>query len=155
MSNMQAENVYAFPMDRASIMERRQRWFVALRSGDYKQTKEYLSIIVDDAQHFCCMGVACHLGKIPTLEHNIYSLPDGTYITYGEDEYDNDEAMSETTLPTIGQQWLGVTSSDPEVNLPSGSESLATLNDSRGWSFEQIADAVEQYGFVHHDEWPT
>lgn len=55
-------------------------WIVALESGEDRQGKGMLTMIVGNKQFYCCLGVACRVGvknglKVPSFE-NLHYLPD-------------------------------------------------------------------------------
>ena len=109
-----------------------QKWVDALRSGNYKQAKNFLR----SGDRFCCLGVLCEVAKdngLPVLQH--------------ENTYDGEQAC----LPETVRRWAGmrdnygfldgVEREDPDDVIK---ESLAVANDD-GYSFEQIADLIEKY----------
>ena len=122
--------------------ERVQLWVDALRSGEYRQTRGYLTVqhIVDDetVTEHCCLGVACEVAISNGLELSRNS--DETTVTYGGHEEDQH-------LPIEVQQWLGLSGMDPEVTreTANGFESteLTACNDTHLMSFSDIADAIE------------
>lgn len=146
-------------ISKAQIKRNRKAWLEALRSGNYKQTKGKLR---SRNKAFCCLGVACELAGMP----NVYK--DGEY-TYADPEaleaFKKDDGWnsidlpedyyhrySASGLPKAGQEWLGVKSDGPRLAKPVEvkpgvtEDSLIELNDTYGWSFAQIADAIEKNG---------
>lgn len=136
---------------KAQIKRNRKAWVEALRSGKYKQTKGKLK---SRNGAYCCLGVLCEVAEVPRL------FSGGEY-NYGDlDAIRDDRWMdySATALPPVAQDWLGVSTSDPMLAKPVtvkdnyGDEievtNLISLNDDHGWSFEQIADAVEKNGLA-------
>ena len=104
----------------------KQKWLSALRSGDYKQTQNYLH----KEDGFCCLGVLCDLyGK----EHNVeWKLVDaGIYY-----EFQDKKAI----LPLSVIEWAGVEDGNPGIP----GRSLATLNDM-GSTFNEIADLIQEH----------
>lgn len=115
-----------------------RKWVDALRSGEYEQTTGRLR---DDAG-FCCLGVACDLyGK----EKNVAWEEDGVFLGRND------------LLPPAVREWLGLDRNNPELayispgddDIVVGTSSYGVylpaseLNDDYGWTFEQIADAIE------------
>ena len=100
--------------------EIKTKWVVALRSGDYKQTKGKLK----DANGYCCLGVLCDISRKETgfgIEHN-----------------EAREILGETI-----RKWSGLTfCSGDRVTIDDIKTSLADHNDD-GATFLQIADAIE------------
>ena len=142
----------------------RELWVDALRSGKYTQTKRHLS----DNDGFCCLGVACDIfeGIFPELlshgrigvgyedEYRDMRIVDW----YNEDEETQDtpdydfNSIDSSMLPTIVQQFLGLTRPAGEFMDIYGEEiSLASKNDD-GETFDQIAHiiAAEPKGLINN-----
>jgi hypothetical protein len=95
----------------------------ALRSGEYKQTKETLQ----DEVGYCCLGVMCDVFEKETgrtLRRDV-----GSYLYGGE--LGEQEGV---------QEWVGLRHCDgtSKYNPP-----LVSLNDYDGYTFSQIADFIE------------
>lgn len=109
-------------------------WVNALRSGDYEQGTHVLRRNATEAEtisEYCCLGVLCELAvKANIIPEARY---DGFYYTYGVTD-DKHSAY----LPRIVMRWAGLNDENPVC----GTDNLVTLNDG-GYSFEQIADAIE------------
>jgi hypothetical protein len=114
----------------------KQRWVSALKSGEYQQTKNQLR----NSEGFCCLGVLCELYRqenqtaqwIPGFGDNLRF-----YLT------DKEHSVS-TSIPFCVQEWAELPASDPMIGTEPGIErSLVDLNDTVGYSFIQIADAIE------------
>ena len=116
-------------LERSSVhRERFNRWLAALRSGDYKQTVKRLH----RPDGFCCLGVACDLFNSDGWDVD---------LNWGTD------AFSDQTLPEDVSRWLfDLWEADPVVYIKHSDEwmSLTSLNDGQGYTFEQIADALEE-----------
>lgn len=115
--------------------EIKKRWVDALRSGKYKQGKERLKRR-GELPKYCCLGVLCDL-----------AVQDG--VCEWKDEYDDDLGVacctptdeSTSTIPVEVQYWSGLKARYPELNgVP-----MAVLNDSRGLTFDDIADLIEEH----------
>ena len=118
--------------------EIRAKWAAALRSGEFPQGDGYLHY--EDT--FCCLGVLCELavkaGALPPPEPD---PADADIWLYG-----NNNGL----LPEAVQQWAGLSKMSPTVFVTVESEpgepqawELAHLNDQEGWTFAQIADAID------------
>lgn len=121
--------VFEIPPNKENI----RKWVDALRSGEFKQTTGRLR---NDAGEYCCLGVACEV-----------AIKDGIDLVPFDDGYLRPELLGYTggTMPVAVREWLGL-SGDPiigtgEFGLPL---SAISTNDSHGWSFDQIADAIER-----------
>jgi len=112
-----------------------RKWVKALRSGKYKQGRDYLCQLYGEEREFCCLGVACELfirsgNKLRTAVRS----DGGNYVEYGGNR---------GIVPGKVREWLGLRDNLGEyVNKNGLTSSLADLND-RGKSFENIADIIE------------
>lgn len=154
----------------------RNTWIPALRSGEYKQVKGALHT----TDGYCCLGVACTL--IPALPREarcyreepqyeqVQRVPDEMVDEFLNDPRDwrfvVEYSGNEGTLPNKASQVLGISHEglfDPcmewEVDgVKRSAGALVALNDG-GWTFEQIADFIEneilnplsEYQFVDND----
>lgn len=100
--------------------EIKQRWVAALRSGEYKQGRNFL---FRDGRH-CCLGVLCDL----------YTKETGIAWT----------APSGQSLPSEVIKWSEVASWSPRVDVGHGKMGLAQINDSGEYDFPTIADLIER-----------
>lgn len=48
--------------------ELKEKWLIALRSGDYSQCKLVLG---DENGSYCCLGVLCKISNIPFIKDNL------------------------------------------------------------------------------------
>lgn len=128
----------------------KEMWLHALRSGEYKQGRNFLR----DGDRYCCLGVLCDLaeshGIVESRHLTVREIEDLANRDQREDEpfgyysepqeYIHDDAIQ---LPVAVQAWAGLQTADPLVPHGSGRITLANLND-RGHSFTEIADVIEQ-----------
>jgi len=98
----------------------KKKWVKALKSGDYIQGKGMLarhySMLGDDdsiATEYCCLGVACELAK-----DNVDLM---MLVQFPKKESNVPELIKEGDVPVF----------------------LAEMNDDEGWSFNEIADWIE------------
>lgn len=136
---------------RETILKHRRAWIKALRSGEYRRASSYLAKARKKdgvPTSFCCLGLACHIAKVPGILGMGTTTGGSSYIVYGE-------GRSESFLPKEARDWLGVDESDPGIEWPiehrMQGTTLADLNDA-GWTFVQIADALEKYGIRKMDD---
>jgi hypothetical protein len=133
--------------------EIKSRWITALRSGDYEQTHRRLA----DRDGYCCLGVLC---EIAVQDQVVFSStgPSGIKVyTSKLNSLDIEEAIP----PTAVKDWAGLPDQNPIFlfqadRLPAGtydstyvtdgkvSVSLSALNDSFGFTFDMIADVIEE-----------
>lgn len=106
------------------------KWTAALRSGQYKQTTEYLH--KDDG--FCCLGVLCDLHR-ETAGGGWDWGPAGsmTYQPRSANDWDN------SLLPISVRDWAGTRSVNPDAD----GVCLSASNDD-GWTFAQLADFIDR-----------
>ena len=102
----------------------KERWVKALRSEEYKQG--------DAALHYedtyCCLGVLCDLVD-----------PNGWDCTNGADHVERSMTRHQGFDSMPSTQVLIEADLDDH-----NAHTLAGLNDEQGWSFEQIADWIEE-----------
>ena len=98
---------------------------VALRSGEYKQTKEALQ----DKAGYCCLGVMCDVYRKETGAELV--LSSFGFGTLAGGDLDEQEGVRE---------WVGLVHGEGDSD---GNPTLAELNDSEGCTFLQIADFIE------------
>ena len=102
-------------------------WVAALRSGKYEQGRLYLNL----GGKFCCLGVACDISRdVLKLDVGVRKLRSGKEVTWYNGAYDN--LSSEVTEHFMFRSMHG------------GIRKLITLNDSKGKTFDDIADIVEE-----------
>ena len=116
------------------------KWVAALRSGKYKQVKETLK---KRNGGMCCLGVLCELYRQETgVGKWEFHKDSGEYEFLGQ----------RGELPETVKDWAGLNEQDPRTGVPmleflNGSllsHSFAGLNDNAGYSFEQIAQVIEE-----------
>lgn len=93
------------------------KWIAALRSGDYAQTRGVLR----GARGFCCLGVLCDV-----------VAPDGWDMCNGYYDHHTRETMPSDSI----SQLAGISHQDANT--------LASMNDEYGASFQQIAEWIEE-----------
>jgi hypothetical protein len=119
------------------------KWVKALRSGEYKQTK---NVLKDERGRFCCLGVLCDVmgykfGPVQDIEIG----PACEVI--GPDGFGTSEFFS---LPTEVQELAQIATGTGSFELGSDDDEnfeehdLAQMNDA-GTSFEEIADLIESH----------
>lgn len=142
----------------------KEKWLAALRSGRYKQGRGALAQHDDDGDMlFCCLGVLCDLYA---EEHGVAEawgeagdlrcdeFPHGPILEFRAvaDEFDSGRrGMFATGMPPSRViEWAGMNSMNAvacDVDYyPYGDRPLflPSLNDEHRWTFEQIADVIEE-----------
>lgn len=110
--------------------EVKARWVAALRSGEYKQGKEFLRY----GGRFCCLGVLCDL----------HSLDTGTQ--WGSKGYAASYCGHAMGFPNEVADWAGMSDSygaGPYLQI-NGNPWQAAHHNDYGRSFAEIADAIEK-----------
>lgn len=122
--------------------ENRKKWVEALRSGKYKQGKEYLAQEIGEETVFCCLGVACELVTPEHEQAYKYSFAAGTQVK----SYRN----STRDLPPVVMKALGLRcksggffNTGKIATGRRGYESLVHCNDKLNLTFNEIADIIE------------
>lgn len=102
--------------------ELKKQWVDALRSGKYKQTKGTLHNLDDGG--FCCIGVACVVWGISSAEYMGVELQ--------KDSFENEGPLE---CYTAWQKRSG---------LKNVQSKLTKMNDSGNYTFNEIADWIEE-----------
>lgn len=114
------------------------KWITALRSGEYKQTTGKLVVNLDyedDPQPiygYCCLGVAAAICGVTVETMGINGMLD-SYL-FKEKGVEKPESLPLELLTDYAKAINGGT-------LP---RKLAELNDTDGYTFDQIADYIEK-----------
>ena len=119
----------------------KEKWIVALLSGDYIQTDGRLrSTDADGHASHCCLGVLC---EIYVADHPEVQWSDATGALLHPDAGE---------LPRRIMEWAELGDQDP-TPLSQRSKTLASLNDG-GSTFAEIADIIrEDDWYVPDDDW--
>ena len=116
--------------------EVKEKWVAALRSGKYQQGRGVLRTPEDS---FCSLGVLCDLAA---------QVGVGQWADFG---YSTATDFCEGSLPEEVRVWAGLTDRNPQVGTHLPKENifrpdvgLLALNDIHHFSFERIADLIEE-----------
>lgn len=122
-------------------------WVEALRSGEYAQGKYALTAVNEDGKMgYCCLGVACELAvrADPALGDDLNSR-------YYFDVLDQGNFWVGGVMVQEVRDWYGLGDElgngdihliDPAMGYIT--RSAAELNDTYGYDFPKIADAIEE-----------
>jgi hypothetical protein len=134
--------------------EVKAKWVSALRSGKYQQGKHLLR---PTENQFCCLGVLCDIAQQEmkgvwedSEEHA------GYYFLY--DNSWGDKSSEDSELPFQVMEWAELMNENPKVTMnernikenykdiiyTDSKISLAELNDTYGYNFNQLADIIEE-----------
>lgn len=118
--------------------EIKEKWLIALRSGEYKQTRHALRIVSSDAEEsgdysYCCLGVLCDLY---IRETGLGKWDGGAFVS-------SSGARGDALLPTTVIAWAGMNSSSGRFGL-SHKDCLSNIND-RSDDFELVIEAIEKH----------
>jgi len=119
--------------------EIKAEWVADLRSGEYKQATGALR----EGDGYCCLGVLvdiwakkndCDWEPDPAKFSCRYSIkPDGELLPI------------EDVLPDVIAKWAGLDCDDPRVRTSvRGEVAISYINDVMGYTFNQIADLIEE-----------
>lgn len=115
-----------------------EEWLQALESGRYRQINGRLG----SGNGYCCLGVACEilharLGVEKAVrkfeEHEVEGEFDRHYFDF-----------CSSSLPSKVEQALRMEYKDGEPKEGSKLQSLVSLNDVLGWSFQEIAAHIRK-----------
>jgi hypothetical protein len=123
------------------IPESVKKWIKALKSGFYKQGKQYLARQVPGEEwKYCCLGVACETYILEgyKLPVEIQKIADGVKVkSYGK-------SKEIGILPAEVSKWLK-TGSSKTVTLHSPHPCSLTYANDNGITFEEIAKILEDF----------
>lgn len=120
--------------------EIKRQWIADLRSGEFTQGRTYLH----EGDKMCCLGVLCHRAAEAGATEK--TNPHFSVVRYGN---------SESLLPGEVVAWAeiservdnpntdGFLDGHAYVKVDKDLVALVELNDNLGWTFDQIADALE------------
>ncbi|WP_144721181.1 hypothetical protein [Cellulosimicrobium sp. TH-20] len=131
-------------------------WLAALRSGEYPQASGVLERIdhTGVSRGFCCLGVLCKLAAdTGAAERDVPGAWAGSTVRYRVEGGSSSPYMP---VPEIAawafdgdvsraDAWLVPTPGDIKARYDEATVALSTLNDSFGYTFEQLADLIEQH----------
>ena len=123
--------------------EVKELWLKALRSGEYKQGRNYLEY-TDPlyGKKYCCLGVLCDLA----VKNGVICKTDqGRNEIYYETNAGIDN-FTNNVLPTKVQNWAEIYSTDGDFNSKEFVDKtmLTELNDSGKYGFNAIANIIEE-----------
>lgn len=126
--------------------ERVQLLVDALRSGDFEQGQNMLRT-KDDT--YCCLGVACEVARLNGIGIEWEPKPGGCECEGCQESRwkfnGSNEALGETVADWYGFEHDGRLANDVQIGHDGFGNSVTMIraNDDLGWSFIEIADAVE------------
>ena len=117
-------------------------WLKALRSGEYKQGKDYLC---KDGQ-YCCLGVACEIAPKFGVVFDEIIKRDGV-VFFGDDHKEAPHKVYRQLglKGSLGELYDSFASTTVAVKLPTGETgaALSEMNDGN-MTFAAIADYIEK-----------
>jgi len=123
---------------RAEANARLDAWIAALRSGEYQQGKSVLRR-TDDT--FCCLGVGCYVFHKETGEGYWENDDEEDCYSFGVVDQNGLYDDIESVMPSKVQAYFGLT--DEKLFESSANTHLFNKNDFLGWSFNEIADYID------------
>lgn len=137
-----------FPQVTGLLPEPKRLWLEALRSDRFKQGRNMLAKDEGDGMQFCCLGVLCEVAIEAGLDLEREERSDlgskrslsygGGYSVMPPEEV---WKWAWGTSVGVGQVVITEDGGDGEHLVM---KDLTHLNDDEGWTFEQIADAIEE-----------
>jgi len=128
------------------MIELHRKWIEALRSGNYNQGTGEYCVKGEEGDRHCCLGVLAEVAGVPK-RHDGHSYEwqcdDGTWTPHAPDTATCVSKMKLWSLlgSVKEEDWLKGTF-NPETT---GLRGLWILNDKECWTFEDIADYLEQH----------
>lgn len=135
-----------------------ERWIAALRSGQYRQSVNYLTHLSGPRDEHgritcshCALGVLVDLYQNETGELNPWPNIDGDAVSYQDDVTGRYSALD---MPSQVMRWAGMRNNRGTfkdallVSVDEGSVlcySVVALNDEARLDFNQIADIIENH----------
>lgn len=107
-------------------------WIKALRSKKYSQG---FSVLREDKNSFCCLGVACDIFRKETKTGEWQEMEKGYKFVTNTGIEDIDD------LPDEVKDWYGLEKPEPYIK---GKWLGADYNDNLGYSFKKIANLLEK-----------
>jgi hypothetical protein len=117
------------------------------RGSEYNETTQ-----IADGDKFCCLGVLCHLAYLDGATQRWVKPASNlgenqSLYTYGDPA--KLRLSSGGYLPPSVMEWAGLEDVNPRATMTRADQSdylssLAGLNDSQQYSFEAIADIIEE-----------
>ena len=131
----------------------KKEWIKRLRSGKYKQTESVLYSPSEGA--YCCLGVLCEIEGKSKEEITNKEFPHNAGVGECMSYYEVKFLIGSYPLYTVTSS-PHFSGDDDELaylveTKKHGWISLSALNDSLGYTFEEIADVVEKYVQTHAD----
>ena len=105
--------------------EIKAKWVAALRSGEYKQTREVLK----SSAGYCCLGVLCDISMRET----------GFGLADNRAENHDRQSLGQTI-----RDWAGLPYSVGDRVTIAGLGRVLSMHNDDGKTFLQIADAIEE-----------
>lgn len=118
--------------------EIKEKWLIALRSGEYKQTRNTLRIASSDAKEsgdysYCCLGVLCDLY---IRETGLGKWDGGAFVS-------SSGTREDALLPTAVIAWAGMNSSSGRFGHTPLKDCLANVNDHSN-DFNEVIEIIEK-----------
>lgn len=123
----------------SSVKENRKKWVAALRSGEFKQGKNFLENLDGS---MCCLGVLCNImGSERTVRTNKAACnTEGLEILYG-DKFNMADKHAVEAVGLTNEAGDFTYEAKEKLKLPYAS--LWQLNDHANLTFKEIADIIE------------
>lgn len=126
------------------------KWVAALRSGEYKQTTGQLADTdYNDNYSFCCLGVLAEVLEPGITKHG-GALEGLCTLRDAHDKFNTDHGLwalfePNTELHALASDFRSAMPEGNDVSDKQADSSLMTLNDDGKYTFNQIADLIEEH----------
>lgn len=121
--------------------EIKAQWVTDLKSGEYTQGKDLLTLVqLDGTEKNCCLGVLCQQAVKAGVVSRVATKVHGE-VFYGDGDPDD---VSSAVLPHSVVEWAGLGSGNPTLIHDGGPAGASYYNDSNpSYSFDVIADLID------------
>lgn len=120
-----------------------KKWLDALASGEFQQASRCLNA---GGNQRCCLGVACDVymretGNGHWIERK--QIPPGADRPVGESVFKDAAGYEDQALPDTVKSWLGLTESNPVLDMTGFSFSTVAEANDNGVSWDEIIQLLK------------
>lgn len=115
--------------------EAKEKWILALRSGEYRKGTHRLHRLVSGTSFYCVLGVLCAVASKEGVPMKVTVAP------YSDDTATVAYDTHYTDLPPAVLQWADLNPEELQIeDLP-----LTYINDNLDYTFHELADLIEKH----------
>lgn len=126
-------------MNKKMNPEVKEKWLIALTSGEYQKGKLALKVTFEESgTNWCCLGVLCDL-YIKETGKGSWKKEVGR-----RDTFISDDSMKVSFPPQDVMEWAGIDSVSGSFLTDDGASSLVRINDETE-DFSKVIAAIEEH----------